>query len=222
MITGKNGTVRAFVFDLDGTLLDTKLDLVNSVNAMLRETGRTDLPVEVVAGYVGHGAPQLIAGVLGPSASEEQRCEGLALFLKHYDQQKLNLTRPYPGVVQGLHALSDYPMAVLTNKPTTLSVEILEGLQLAHFFRGIYGGDSFERKKPDAIGALSIVKGLGCTATDTAMVGDSDVDIQTARNAGMFSVAVNYGFGQHNPQLCPADLYVDSLAELAPLALPRL
>jgi phosphoglycolate phosphatase len=221
MITGKNAIVRAFIFDLDGTLLDTKLDLVNSVNAMLGETDRPELPTEVLASYVGHGAPQLIARVLGQNASEEQRREGLAVFLKHYDHQKLNLTRPYPGVVQGLHALSDYPMAVLTNKPRTLSVQILEGLHLAHFFRGIYGGDSFEKKKPDASGALSIVKGLGSMPKDTAMVGDSDVDIQTARNAGMFSVAVNYGFGQHNPQLWPADLYVDSLSELAPLALPR-
>jgi phosphoglycolate phosphatase len=221
MITGQNGALRAFVFDLDGTLLDTKQDLVNSVNAMLREAGRAEQPTELVASYVGHGAPQLIARVLGPNATDEQRSEALAIFLKHYGQQKLNLTRPYPGVLQGLHALADYPMAVLTNKPSTLSVEILEGLQLAHFFRAICGGDSFPSKKPDPAGALSIVKKLGRAPTETAMVGDSDVDIQTARNAGMFAVAVNYGFGQHNAQSCPADLYVDSLTELLLLAAPR-
>jgi phosphoglycolate phosphatase len=218
MITGKNGSVRAFIFDLDGTLLDTKLDLVNSVNAMLRETGRPEQPTELVASGVGYGAPQLIASVLGPNASEEQRSEGLAIFLKHYGEQKLNLTRPYPGVLEGLRALAGYPLAVLTNKPTKLSVEILDGLGLAHFFRAIYGGDSFEQKKPDPAGALSIVKVFACEPPNAAMVGDSDVDIQTARNAGMLAIAVKYGFGQHNSRLCPADLYVEALTELAPLA----
>jgi phosphoglycolate phosphatase len=221
MITGKNGSVGAFIFDLDGTLLDTKLDLVNSVNAMLRETGRPEQPTELVASYVGHGAPQLIARVLGPNASEEHRRAGLAVFLKHYGEQKLNLTRPYPGVLEGLRALAGYPLAVLTNKPTKLSVEILDGLGLAHLFRAIYGGDSFEQKKPDPAGALSIVKEFACEPPNAAMVGDSDVDIQTARNAGMLAVAVNYGFGQHNAQLCPADLYVDALTELLPLVSPR-
>jgi len=187
------------------------------VNAMLRETGRPEQPTNQVASYIGHGAPQLIASVLGPESTEEQRREALAVFLEHYQRQKLNLTRPYPGVVEGLRALSGYPMAVLTNKPTQLSVEILEGLQLVPFFRAIYGGDSFEKKKPDPTGALAIIKELGVTAPETAMVGDSDVDIQTARNAGMLAIGVKYGFGQHNPESCPADLYVDTLVELAPL-----
>jgi phosphoglycolate phosphatase len=217
MTKGTDGYVRAFLFDLDGTLIDSKMDLVHSVNAMLRDTGRPEQPTNQVASYIGHGAPQLIASVLGPESAEEQRREALAVFLEHYRRQKLNLTRPYPGVVEGLRALSGHPMAVLTNKPTQLSVEILEGLQLAPFFRAIYGGDSFEKKKPDPAGALAIVKELGVTALETAMVGDSDVDIQTARNAGMLAIGVKYGFGQHNPESCPADLYVDTLVELAPL-----
>jgi phosphoglycolate phosphatase len=216
-----NGRVRAFVFDLDGTLIDSKMDLVHSVNAMLLETGRAEQPTELVASYIGHGPEQLIASALGPDAGREQRRKALAVFLAHYEEQKLNLTRLYPGVVEGLHALAGYPMAVLTNKPTNLSVEILRGLELAHFFRGIYGGDSFEKKKPDPNGALAIVKELGVSPRESTMVGDSDVDIQTARNAGMLAVAVKYGFGQHNAQSCPADLYVDSLTELAPLAAKR-
>jgi phosphoglycolate phosphatase-like HAD superfamily hydrolase len=83
----KNGSVRAFLFDLDGTLIDSKMDLVNSVNAMLRETGRAELPPDVIASYVGHGAPQLIASTLGPTASEEERAEALAIFLKHYNEK---------------------------------------------------------------------------------------------------------------------------------------
>jgi phosphoglycolate phosphatase len=218
MNIAKGGTVRAFVFDLDGTLIDSKMDLVHSVNAMLRETRRPEQPTELVASYIGHGAPQLIASVLGAGASEVQRREALAIFLKHYGEQKLNLTQPYPGVVEGLRGLDGYPLAVLTNKPTKLSVEILEGLKLAQFFRGIYGGDSFEKKKPDPSGVLAIVQELGVSAAKVAMVGDSDVDIQTARNAGMVAVGVKYGFGQHDPQLCPADVYVDTLTELLPLA----
>jgi phosphoglycolate phosphatase len=216
MTDEKNGRVRAFVFDLDGTLLDTKLDLVNSVNAMLRETRRPEQSPDLVASYVGHGAPQLIARVLGPDANDQQRQESLSIFLKHYEKQMLNLTRPYPGVVEGLTALADYPMAVLTNKPTGMSIAILEGLKLADFFRSIHGGDSFEKKKPDPAGALSIVKQLGRTPAEVAMVGDSDVDIQTARNTGMLAVGVKYGFGQHDPVERPADLYVDSLTELFP------
>ena len=220
MTNAKNGLVRAFVFDLDGTLLDTKMDLVNSVNAMLRETGRPEQPTELVASFVGHGAPQLIARVLGLEANEQDGQEALAIFFDNYQKQMLNLTRPYPGVIQGLNALTEYPLAVLTNKPTRMSIEMLEGLDMAHFFRSIYGGDSFEKKKPDPTGALSIVQELGASPPQTAMVGDSDVDIQTARNAGMFAVAVKYGFGQHNPAQCPADLYVDALTELLSLTIP--
>jgi len=218
MTNARNGSVRAFLFDLDGTLIDSKMDLVHSVNAMLRETGRPELPTELVASYVGHGAPQLIASVLGPQATDEQRREALAVFMKLYQGQKLNLTRPYAGVVEGIRALVGFPIAVLTNKPTDMSVAILEGLQLAQFFRAIYGGDSFETKKPDPTGAFTALNELGVPPVGAAMVGDSDVDVQTARNAGMLSINVNYGFGQHDRQLCPADLYVDSLTQLASLA----
>lgn len=215
------GHLLAFLFDLDGTLIDSKMDLVHSVNAMLLETGRPEQPAELVASYVGHGAPQLIASVLGPQASDEQRREALAIFLKHYEAQKLNLTHPYAGVAEGIRALAGFPMAVLTNKPVTMSVEILEGLRLAHFFRAIYGGDSFDTKKPDPSGALTALKELGVAPAEAAMVGDSDVDVQTARNAGMLSINVNYGFGQHNRQLHPANLYIDTLLELSALAAKR-
>jgi len=213
----KLGVLRAFLFDLDGTLIDSKMDLVNSVNAMLRETRRAELPAEQIASYVGHGAPQLIASTLGLGASEEERREGLAIFLKHYEQKKLEETRAYPGVVEGLKALDGAAMTVLSNKPAKLSVEILEGLGLARYFRGVYGGDSFPAKKPDPSGALAILQGFGVSAVEAAMVGDSDVDVQTARNAGMLAVGVNYGFGQHDREKNPADVYVESLEELVGL-----
>ena len=211
-------TVRAFLFDLDGTLIDSKLDLVNSVNFMLREMQREVLPLATVAGYIGYGAPRLVADALGPGATEADRKRGLEIFLAHYEEHSLDATRAYPGVIEGLESLQDRPMAVLTNKPVKMSLEILEALGLHKFFRAVYGGDSFEKKKPDPAGALAILKHLGAQPQEAAMVGDSGVDIQTARNAGMFAIAVNYGFGQHDRQAQPADLYIDSLQEIAAFA----
>jgi len=218
MPNGNSSKVRAFVFDLDGTLIDSKQDIVTSVNLMLRDTKRKQQPLQLVASYIGHGAPQLIASVLGPDSSEEQRREALEIFLAHYRERKLDATRSYPGVAEGLAKLAGNLLAVLTNKPTEVSVEILQGLELAKFFQVIYGGDSFKKKKPDPGGALEILKELGATPAKSAMVGDSDVDVQTARNAGMLAVGVNYGFGQHNREKQPADIYVDNLLELAALA----
>lgn len=208
----------AFVFDLDGTLIDSKQDIVRSVNLMLRDMQREEQPTELVRTFIGHGAPQLIARVLGPGASEEQLDEALGIFLAHYRERKLDRTRPYPGVAEALRKLAGRPMAVLSNKPTELSVDILKGLGLARFFEAIYGGDSFRRKKPDPVGALRVLKELGRTPAESAMVGDSDVDVETARNAGMLAVGVNYGFGQHDREKQPADIYVDSLLELVALA----
>ena len=213
--------LRAFLFDLDGTLIDSKVDLVASVNAMLRQMGRPELPTGIVATYIGHGAPQLIASALGPGASDDQQRTGLSLFLAHYGLHKLDATRPYPGVVEALDSLSSFPMSVLSNKPTNMSVEILQGLGLAKYFRSIYGGDSFEKKKPDPTGALKILQEFGVSPAQAAMVGDSEVDVQTARNAGTLAVAVNYGFGVHDRDAYPADLYLDSLTELAGLTRNR-
>jgi phosphoglycolate phosphatase len=210
-------SVEAFIFDLDGTLIDSKLDLVNSVNAMLRETGRAELPVDTVASYIGHGAPRLVASALGPAATDSDRKQALEIFLAHYGKHNLDETRPYPGVTEALEVLVKLPMAVLTNKPLNMSIEILEGLGLFRYFRGIYGGDSFEKKKPHPDGANSILRELGGTAANSAMIGDSDVDIQTARNTGMIAIGVNYGFGQHDRSANPADVYVDSLNELIAL-----
>ena len=218
MVKRARERVQAFVFDLDGTLIDSAQDIVRSVILMLRDTKRREQPAELVQTFIGHGAPQLIASVLGPGASEEQRHQALEIFLAHYRERKLDRTRCYPGVAEALRKLAGRPMAVLSNKPTELSVDILKGLGLAGFFAAIYGGDSFGRKKPDPAGALAVLKELGASPRKSAMVGDSDVDVETARNAGMLAVGVSYGFGQHDREKRPADIYVDSLLELVPLA----
>src|SRR5215813_12861300 len=129
-----NGRIRAVVFDLDGTLIDSKQDLVLSVNATLRAIGREALPAELVASYVGSGAPVLISRALGGSPDSEELQRTLKYFLSHYEQHKLDHTRAYPGIREALQQLVGTPMAVLTNKPANASVRILEGLGLASFF----------------------------------------------------------------------------------------
>jgi len=208
-------SVRALIFDLDGTLIDSKQDLIRSVNAMLVETGREPLHEDTVSSYIGHGAPRLVARALGNGATEEECERALRFFLAHYDAHKLDSTRAYPGVTEALLELRDFPMAVLTNKPVRASRKILEGLGLASFFRAAYGGNSFETKKPDPLGAKKILEELGAAPAQALMVGDSEVDVQTARNTGTLAAAVNYGFGTHDRAAYPADIYLDRLTELA-------
>jgi phosphoglycolate phosphatase len=207
--------VRALIFDLDGTLIDSKLDLIHSVNAMLREMKRPQLAAETISGYIGHGAPQLVARALGGAATEEELKGALQFFLGYYEEHKMDNTSAYPGVAETLAQLSNLPMAVLTNKPARISVRILNSLCLAKYFRAIYGGNSFESKKPDPFGATKILQEFGIAARETLLVGDSEVDIQTARNAGMQAAAVNYGFGVHDRATHPADIYLDRFADLA-------
>jgi phosphoglycolate phosphatase len=211
------GKVKALVFDLDGTLIDSKRDLVESVNATLREMGRSQLPEDLVASYVGSGAPVLISRALGGTASAGEQEGALKFFLGHYEEHKLDFTREYPGVRGTLEQLRGVPMAVLTNKPVNISVRILQGLGLAGFFRAIYGGNSFATKKPDPLGATTILKELGISGSESALVGDSEVDVQTARNAGMISAIVNFGFGAHDRKAHPPDIYLDRMEELLPL-----
>jgi phosphoglycolate phosphatase len=213
--------VKALVFDLDGTLIDSKTDLVNSVNATLREMKREALPTDLVASYVGAGAPVLIRRALGGNPCEEELKRALAFFLMQYEEHKLEHTHLYPGVAETLAELKSLPMSVLTNKPVKISVRILEGLGVAQYFRSIYGGNSFQTKKPDALGARQILSEFKAAPHEAAMVGDSEVDVQTARNAGMPSVIVNFGFGTHDREAHPADLYVDRFEELLGLVIGR-
>ncbi|MGC2528819.1 MAG: HAD-IA family hydrolase [Candidatus Acidiferrum sp.] len=210
-------SVRALIFDLDGTLIDSKKDLIHSVNAMLRELGRRELAEETISGYIGHGAPRLVARALGESCSEEERQRALEFFLRYYETHKMDTTRAYPEVAETLEKLRDMPMAVLTNKPVRISVRILDAMGLSKYFRAIYGGNSFETKKPDPLGAKTILRELRAEAREALLVGDSEVDVQTARNVGMLAAAVNYGFGVHDRGAFPADIYLNSFSELASL-----
>jgi phosphoglycolate phosphatase len=217
MKKAKFPALRALIFDLDGTLIDSKRDLIHSVNAMLQEMCRPQLAAETISGYIGHGAPQLVARALGGTATEEELKHALQFFLSYYENHKMDNTCAYPGVQETLGQLRHVPMAVLTNKPARISVRILNTLGLAKYFRAIYGGNSFETKKPHPLGANTILRELRVTPREALLVGDSEVDVQTARNAGTLAAAVNYGFGVHDRGAYPADIYLDRFADLATL-----
>jgi len=210
--------VRALIFDLDGTLIDSKRDLIHSVNAMLQEMGRQKLAEETISGYIGHGAPLLVARALGGGATEDQRARALEFFLAYYEEHKLDSTCAYPGVEEALRELQrkNMSMAVLTNKPARISVRLMDALGLTKYFRAIYGGNSFETKKPDPLGANTILGEFGAAPPQAMVIGDSEVDVQTARNAGTIAAAVNYGFGVHDRTLYPADIYLDRISDLIP------
>lgn len=210
-------SIRALLFDLDGTLIDSKRDLICSVNAMLVEMGRETLHEDTISGYIGHGAPQLVGRALGNGATEVEREKALKFFLEYYEKHKMDSTCAYPGVEETLDELIGFSMAILTNKPVRVSLRILEALGLAKYFRAVYGGNSFETKKPDPLGARTILGELGANPGEAMLIGDSEVDVQTARNTGVVAVAVNYGFGTHDRAAYPADVYLDRLADLLPL-----
>ena len=206
--------VRALIFDLDGTLIDSKLDLALAVNAARRHMRLEALPHEQIFGYVGHGAPTLIRRSLGEQATDKMVELALRYFLEYYGGHMLDNTVTYPGVREGLSMLAGRPMAVLTNKPVRFSEKILEGLGIATYFRYVYGGNSFERKKPDPMGVEALLRDFQVAPRQAVIVGDSEVDVQTARNAGTWAIGVTYGLGSAQLADCPPDLLVDSLTEL--------
>lgn len=206
--------VRALIFDLDGTLIDSKLDLALAVNATLDRMGRQPLSHDVIFGYVGQGAPRLIQQALG-NATEDECQRGLEYFLAYYRQHMLDNTVTYPGVREGLQALEGIPMAVLTNKPVRFSQLIIDGLGLARFFRFVYGGNSFDTKKPDPAGMQVLLRDFRAEPKEMMMVGDSEIDVLTARNAGTWACCVTYGLGPERLAAYPPDLLIDSLTELA-------
>lgn len=207
------GGVKALVFDLDGTLIDSKLDLVLSMNATLVHLGRKPLEHEQIASYVGGGVPLLIKRALGEGAGEDEIEKGIVYFLDYYRAHMLDNTLPYPGVRECLEALRNHALAVLTNKPVKFSQAIINGLNMSRYFRFVYGGNSFEKKKPDPVGLRTLLRDFEIGPHEMMMVGDSDVDIQTARNAGTLACGVTYGLGRMAPQL-PPDLLLDTLADL--------
>lgn len=213
--------IRLIVFDLDGTLIDSRLDLTNSINAMLTEFGRQPLPEEIIATYIGDGAGMLVRRALGDPEDEPLVESALQHFLAHYREHKLDNTYVYPGVFESLEALKNSAdgtprrMAVLTNKPVRPSVEICETLGLSPYMFRIYGGNSFATKKPDPEGLNAVIREANVSPGETVVIGDSSVDILTARRAGTWVIGCKFGLSSHTVESIPCDCLVDAASEWA-------
>jgi phosphoglycolate phosphatase len=210
---------RLLIFDLDGTLIDSRTDLCNSVNATLSHFGKPELPEAVISGYIGDGASLLVRRAFGDpegdTHDEEYVTQALTFFLDYYRIHKLDYTFLYPGVLEALETIrSAQPtvlMAVLTNKPVNPSRDICAHFGLAPFFFQNYGGNSFHTKKPDPHGLQSLIAeasaiaGTTITPAETVMIGDTDVDVLTARNCGAHSIGCTFGLKPHSLTEVPPD-----------------
>lgn len=204
------------IFDLDGTLIDSKKDLTISTNAVRQHFGMEPLDEATVGSYVGNGAAVLVRRAMGPEATEPMIEEGLQCFLKFYRAHALEHTHLYSGVREAVAELSaqGHTLGVLTNKPGKISTDIVAALGLAKIFSRVYGGDMLPAKKPDPTGILALMQESGTAANETVMIGDSAVDVQTARNAGVGSCGVLWGFQPEGFRTWPPDVYASSPSEL--------
>ena len=220
--------IRLLVFDLDGTLIDSRLDLIHSVNAMLQHIGRPALDGHVIASYVGDGAPALVRRAIGDTDDEALFRAAMEYFLGYYRIHKLDHTTVYAGMAETLAGLADpsrgnpsngvrRQMAVLSNKPVNPSRDIVQALGLGEFFVRIYGGNSFTTKKPDPLGVQTILHETGVAADEALIIGDSSIDVLTGRNAGMWTCGVTYGFAPHSLEEVPPDVLIETPRELGEL-----
>ena len=231
---GDGAHLRACIVDLDGTLVDTLGDFEAALNHMLAQLSRPPVTRRVIEQLVGKGSEHLIRSVL----AHVERERGVADFVLsqslfddawhayqlHYRQINGRHSAVYPGAAEGLAALkaAGLRLACLTNKPTAFARPLLRAKGLEGFFTEVFGGDSFERKKPDPLPLLKTCEALGSAPTHTLMVGDSSNDALAARAAGCPVVLVTYGYN-HGEPVCnvDADGYLDSMAELAQWLAPR-
>lgn len=190
------------VFDLDGTLVDSRLDLAESTNELLASYGAPALPVDRVAMMVGEGARKLVERALAAAGLDPAEPAALTRFLEIYGRRLLVHTRPYEGIPDSLARLSaERPLAVLTNKPGALTERLLDAFDLSRHFRQVIGGDSPWGRKPDPAGLRALMQAHGAAAADTWLVGDSMIDVETARRAGTRMCVALYGFGQLRGEL---------------------
>ena len=224
---------RLLVFDLDGTLVDSQVDLANSVNATLTHYGKPSISPETITTYIGNGAASLVRKSLAhahviedePDPYDEAFVqEALAWFISYYKVHKLDYTYVYPGVCETLETLQrrnpSLLMAVLTNKPVAPSRAICSHFGLDRFFFRIYGGDSFETKKPSPVGLLTLISEANLLhqskefimPQQTFMIGDSHVDVETARQAGVRSIGCRYGLSPASLEAAGPDIMVESAA----------
>ncbi len=186
--------IKLFLFDLDGTLIDSKRDIADSVNHTMRVLGLAEIPHEHIYEYVGNGVTPLIQKLVEEAGGPEAFPKALEVFKAHYQEHLLDTTRPFPGVGEVLHHFWDIPKVVITNKSQGYSEKILKGLAMEPFFKGTYGGDTQFPKKPDPSIVAHLLKSFQVSPQETVIIGDSRVDMETGHNAHILTCAVTYGF----------------------------
>ena len=205
------------VFDLDGTLIDSRRDLADSANALIEERGGTPLAVGTITNMVGEGAAVLVRRALTAAGLDADDPSAVPRFLELYDERLLVHTRPYDGIVPALETLGRRAtLAILTNKPQHHSDAVLRGLGLTDRFAWVIGGDTPLGRKPAPAGLLELARRARVDVRDLLLVGDSAIDLRTARAAGSRVCIVRYGFGFRfaQPELRGDDIIADSPADL--------
>ncbi len=209
------------IFDLDGTLVDSAPDLAATGNELLRRRGRDEVSLDHVRAMVGKGALVLIERMMaatGEPVSKEEAKAMLPEYLEHYGANIAANTVPFPGVREALNALAqrEAQMAVCTNKFEELSHSLLRQIELNHHFSAVLGGDSLPIRKPDGGHVLGTIERVGGDPARAIMVGDSNNDIDAARDAGVKSIAVSFGYTEIPPHDLGADRVIDHFDELIP------
>jgi phosphoglycolate phosphatase len=202
------------IFDLDGTLIDSKVDLANSMNFTRQQMALSALEHQLIYSYIGDGAAMLIRRAMGEGLGEADILRALAIFLSHYREHLLDNTILFPGVADTLDSLCHLKLAVLTNKPIELSQAILQGLGVLEKFLLVRGGNSFEQKKPHPMGIEWILQETRTSSGRALIVGDSRIDIQTGRNAGVPTCGVTYGFATDTLRDPKPDFLIDRFEQL--------
>ena len=205
------------IFDLDGTLVDSKKDLTASVNYIRYRFDLPSLTEDEIARFIGDGALMLIRRALAEKGTEVNVQNGLQLFLSYYRAHMLDKTVLYPGVRETLDRLRDCKLAVLTNKPVHFSCAMLDGLGIYRHFVAVYGGNSFDHKKPDPVGVYQILSDTKGNREKTWMIGDSAVDVLTGRNASIKTCGVTYGYSTASFKEHPPDHLIDHFSQLEAL-----
>ncbi len=206
------------VFDLDGTLADTREDLAAATNFVLNRLGLPPLPPQDIHAFVGHGARVLLGRALG-KARAHLLDPGVTLFLDYYRQHLLDHTLPYPGIVELLQEIKGQGrvLSVLTNKPEGLSRRLLKGLGLAGYFSAVVGGDTFGERKPGPQGLYYLSNLTRISLQETLLIGDSSVDVETGRAAGVVVCGVRWGFDWEGLCQDPPEFFVATPKQLLEL-----
>jgi phosphoglycolate phosphatase len=206
--------IKLVMFDLDGTLVDSSLDITNALNYAIEPYGLEKLTVEKTIGLVGEGLTRLVEKILGKENTEIMP-DVLERFIHYYSEHLSDFTLPYPGVGETLEKLSGYRKAVISNKRESLSRRLLENLALSKYFEIILGSDSVEERKPSPKPILRILTDLSLKPKEAVMVGDSTYDIEAGKAAEVRTIAVSYGY--RDPVLLKgADYIIDRIEEVIP------